>query len=110
MKGGSTRSEGVLRHERGITDSDRQPGFWVGCPDTTVLDAERATARARRDVRRVSFPVEVERDIAAVAFAMNEHTDIYSIGAPNVSRSAAGEAGRLQRWVRPMLGQTLAQR
>src|ERR1700676_1190185 len=80
MKGGSTRSEGVLRHERGITNSDRQTGFWVGCPDATVLDAERATALARRDVRRVSFPFEVERDIAAVAFAMNEHADTGSSG------------------------------
>jgi hypothetical protein len=76
MKRRRTRSESVPRYERDVTDSHCQPGFRVGCPDSAVLDTERATARARRDLRRVSLPFELERDIAAVAFAVNEHTDI----------------------------------
>src|SRR5882762_5908689 len=33
--------EGILRHQRGITNSDRQLRFWVRSPDAAVLDAER---------------------------------------------------------------------
>src|SRR5216117_1621787 len=69
----SPGSEGVLRHERGIVNSDRQPRFWVRSPDAAMLDAERTTARARRNLGRVSFPFEFEGDIAAVAFTDDEH-------------------------------------
>src|SRR6266487_4934717 len=73
VKRGSPGSEGVLRHERGITNSDRQPRTWVRSPDASVLDAEGATARARRNFGRVSFPFELEGDIAAVALTLDEH-------------------------------------
>lgn len=76
VKRGSPSSEGLLRHERGITNRDCQRGGWVGCPDATVLDAEGTTARTRRNLGRVSFPFELERDIAAVAFTSDEHVDI----------------------------------
>ena len=86
MKRGSPGSEGVLRHERGITNSDRQPGIGVRSPDTSVLDAEGTTARARRNLGRVSFPFELEGDIAAVAFTIDEHVEI---GASRVPRALA---------------------
>jgi hypothetical protein len=41
-----------------------------------VLDAEGTTARARRNLGRVSFPFELEGDIAAVAFTGDEHVDV----------------------------------
>jgi hypothetical protein len=54
-----------------------------------VLDAERATAGARRNLRRFSFPFELERDIAAVAFAINEHADLrLKQAAPAISLAA----------------------
>ena len=68
--------EGVLRHQRGITNSDRQPRFWVRSPHASVLYAESATARARRNLWRVSLPFDLEGDIAAVAFTGDEHVDI----------------------------------
>ena len=68
--------EGVLRHQRGITNSDRQPGIGVRSPDASVLRAKSATARARRNLWRVSFAFEIEGDIAAVAFTDDEHVDI----------------------------------
>ena len=40
VKRSSPSPEGVLRHERGITNSDREPRFWVRSPDAAVLDAE----------------------------------------------------------------------
>src|SRR5438105_2382804 len=76
VKRRSPSSEGVLRHERGVANSDRQPGIGVRSPDATVLDAERATARARRNLGRVSFPFELEGDVAAVAFTFDEHVAI----------------------------------
>ena len=76
VKRGCSSFEGVLGHERGIANSDRQPGFWVGCPDTTVLDAERTAACARRNLRGISFPFELERDITAVTLAFDDHTDL----------------------------------
>jgi len=76
VKRGSPSPEGVLRHERGITNNDRQPGFGIRSPDAAVLDAERTTARTRRNLGRVSFPFELESDIAAVAFTGDEHVDI----------------------------------
>ena len=81
--------EGVLRHQRGITNSDRQPGIGVRSPDAAVLDAERTTARARRNLGRVSFPFEFEGDIAAVAFTGDEHVDIGGSRAPQRRKSAA---------------------
>ena len=82
VKRGCPSPEGVLRHERGITNGDRQPGIGVRSPDASVLDAERTTARARRNLGRVSFPFEFEGDIAAVAFTGDEHVDIGESKAP----------------------------
>jgi hypothetical protein len=48
-----------------------------------VLHAEGAAARARRNLGRVSFPLELEGDIAAVAFTIDENADIGSGGAPH---------------------------
>ena len=76
VKRGGPSSEGVLRHERGIANRDRQPRTWVRSPDASVLDAESTTARARRNLGRVSFPFELEGDIAAVAFTFDEHVAI----------------------------------
>src|SRR5258706_465707 len=73
VKRGGPGPESVLRHERGITNGDRQPGFWVRSPDAAVLDAEGTTAGTRRNLGRVSFPFELEGDIAAVAFTGDEH-------------------------------------
>ncbi len=78
VKRGSPGPEGVLRYERGITNSDRKPSFWVRSPDAAVLDTEGATARARGNLGRVSFPFELERDIAAVAFTIDEHRSVDS--------------------------------
>src|SRR6267154_2097662 len=44
VKRGSPGSESVLRHERGITNRDRQPGIWIRSPDASVLHAKSATA------------------------------------------------------------------
>src|SRR5467141_1110365 len=74
--------EGVPRYQRGITNGDRQFGFWVRSPDAAVPDAEATTARARRNLGRVSFPFEFESDIAAVAFTGDEHVDIGESRAP----------------------------
>jgi len=82
VKRGGPGSEGVLRHERGITNSDRQRGIGVRSPDAAVLHAERTTARASRNLGRVSFPFELEGDIAAVAFTVDEHVDIGESRAP----------------------------
>src|SRR5712691_12455655 len=76
VKRGRPSSESVLRHERGISNRDRQPGIWVRSPDSSVLHAESATARARRNLGRVAFPFELEGDIAAVAFTFDEHVDV----------------------------------
>jgi len=76
VKRGSPGSEGVLRHERGITNRDRQSGIGVRSPDAAVLDAEGATARARRNLGRVSLPLELEGDVAAVASTFDEHVAI----------------------------------
>src|SRR6267143_5660701 len=76
VKRGCPSPEGVLRHERGITNSDRQPRTWVRSPDASVLDAEGATARARRNLGRVSLPLELEGDVAAVASTFDEHVAI----------------------------------
>src|SRR5712692_6532588 len=84
VKRGSPGSEGVLRHERGIPNSDRQSGIWVRSPDSSVLDAERTTARARRNLGRISFPFELEGDIAAMAFTIDEHVDVGASTAPHV--------------------------
>src|SRR6266581_1153562 len=88
VKRGSVGSEGVLRHERGITNSDRQPRTWVRSPDSSVLHAKSTTARARRNLGRVSFPFKLEGDIAAVAFTIDEHgvrfgaTPVHGRGRP----------------------------
>src|SRR5882672_1631173 len=78
VKRGCPSPEGVPRHERGITNSDRKPGIGVRSPDAAVLDAEGTTARACRNLGRVSFPFELEGDIAAMAFTGDEHVDIGS--------------------------------
>ena len=64
VKRGSPGSEGVLGHERSITKDDRQPGIRARSPDVAVLHAEGAAARARRNLGRVSFPFELEGDVA----------------------------------------------
>jgi len=78
VKRGSPGSEDVLRHERGVTNRNRQPGVRVRSPDASVLDAEGTTAGARRNLGRLSFPLELEGDIAAVAFTIDEHVGIGS--------------------------------
>src|SRR6267142_4912227 len=50
VKRGSPGSEDVLRHERGVTNRNRQPGVRVRSPDASVLDAEGTTAGARRNL------------------------------------------------------------
>ena len=92
MKRRGPGPEGVLRHQRGITNSDRQPGIGVRSPDAAVLDAERTTARARRNLGRVSFPLELKGDIAAVAFTGDEHVDIGESRAPQRSALPARAA------------------
>lgn len=89
VKRGSPGSERVLRHERGIANGDRQPGIGIRSPDAAVLDAERATARARRNLGRVSLPFELEGDIAAVAFTADKHVDIGVRSAPHVPLTSA---------------------
>ena len=96
MKRRGPGPEGVLRHQRGITNSDRQPGIGVRSPDAAVLDAERTTARARRNLGRVSFPFELEGDVAAVAFTGDEHVDIGESRAPQ--RKANRPPERAARW------------
>ena len=96
VKRGSPSPKNVLRHERGITNSDRQPGIGVRSPDAAVLDAERTTARARRNLGRVSFPFEFEGDIAAVAFTGDEHVDIGESGAPQRPPCAARRLRRVR--------------
>jgi len=76
VKRGSPSPESVLRYERVITNRDRQLGIWVRSPDSSMLDAEGAAARTCRNLGRVSFPFELESDIAAVAFTGDEHVDI----------------------------------
>ncbi len=82
VKRGGPSPKNVLRYERGITNSDRQPGIGVRSPDSSVLHAERTTTHARRNLGRVSLPFELERDIAAVAFTVDEHVDIGESRAP----------------------------
>src|SRR5439155_11209188 len=87
--------EGVLRHQRGITNTDREPGLWARSPDAAVLDAERTTARARRNLWRVSLPFELERDIAAVAFTGDEHVGVDGSSASYVAHHSRAPSARV---------------
>ena len=49
VKRGGPGRKGIFRHERWLVNGDRQSGFWVGCPDAAVFDAERTAACTRRD-------------------------------------------------------------
>jgi len=93
VKRGGPSPEGILRHKRGITNSDRQPGIGVRSPDAAVFDAEGTAARARRNLGRVSFPFELESDIAAVAFTGDEHVGIGASVASRVPVNAPPACG-----------------
>jgi len=60
-------------YERGIGDGHGERRLRVGRPDAAVLDAKRASARARGNLGGVADPVEVECDVAAVASALDQH-------------------------------------
>ena len=76
VKRGSASSECVLRHKCGVAYSDYQSRTWIGCPDAAVSDAEGTTACPRRNLRRCAFPFKFEADVAAMAFAVDDHTGL----------------------------------
>jgi len=61
----------VAQSKRNVFDLERSGGR--GWPHAAVLDAKRARARARRDFRGIRLPVQGERYVAAVAFALDQH-------------------------------------
>src|SRR5438132_10433477 len=66
-------AEGVFGDERWILDRHLQGTARIGGPHAAVLDAERAATRARRNLRRVGLPGQGERDVPAVALAVDQH-------------------------------------
>src|SRR4029453_7219421 len=75
VKLGSLGAERVRGYECGIANRDDEPGVWIRCPDTTMLDAKRTAVCARRNFGRVAFPGELEGDIAAMAVTLDQHRD-----------------------------------
>ena len=67
------RAELVARHARRIIDLDLERGARVGRPHAAMLDAERAAAGPRRNLRRIRFPAQDERDVPAVTLTVDEH-------------------------------------
>src|SRR5437762_2891519 len=90
----------VLRHERAIANDDRQPGFRMGCPDAAVLDAERTAACPRRNFGWAFIPIEFEGDIAAVAFAVDQHANRPLTRLLDVGVGIAGSAPCLTNGLR----------
>src|SRR5438046_8921054 len=80
-------AEGVVRDERWILDRHLQGTARIGGPHAAVLDAERAATRARRNLRRVGLPGQGERDVPAMALAVDHHENSTSARA-----TAAGSA------------------
>src|SRR5205823_1590465 len=66
-----SRAVFVMRDELGLRDGHHERARGVRRPHATVLDAEGAAARARRDRHRSGLPGQLERDVAAVAGAAN---------------------------------------
>src|SRR3569832_298882 len=67
------RAEGVMRDERRILHLDVERALRVRRPHAAVLAAERAGAGTRGNLFRLRRPVEPERDVAAVAAAVDVH-------------------------------------
>ena len=63
---GRACSEHIPRHERRIASRDSQCRFWIGSPDTAVLNTEGATACPSRNFRLRPFPLKCESDIVAM--------------------------------------------
>src|SRR5690349_9408185 len=66
-------SETVARDERRVLDHDSQCCPGIGCPDASMLDAERATARAGRNFGWIGFPREREGNVPAVTASSDQH-------------------------------------
>lgn len=73
MELGGLRPEGIPRRALGILDADRQGTCGAGRPHAAMFSAERARAGPGSDLFRLGLPVQLERDVAAVAGSRNEH-------------------------------------
>src|ERR1700733_4370125 len=91
MKLGRTCSEDVLGDEPRVRNRHPESPAGIGCPDAAVLGAERAVARARWNRGRLRLPSELERNVAAVASARNNHGFLLFLG----SLPIAGPVGRV---------------
>src|SRR5688572_9018661 len=69
---GRAGAEAILRHERRVLDAYFERSLRVGRPYAAVLDAERARARARRNLGGIGFPREREPDVPAMTAAADE--------------------------------------
>ena len=69
-----SRSEGIVRHAGRISHRDSEITGRAGSPHATMLGAEGARAGACGNRRRVGAPIELERDIPAMAASRYEHT------------------------------------
>src|SRR5438067_2455539 len=70
---GGPRAELVWPSLRRIAHRHHEHATRVGGPHAAMLGAERAVARARRNLGGFRLPLERERDIAAVAATVDEH-------------------------------------
>jgi hypothetical protein len=67
------RSERIPGDGVRARQANRQASARSRRPHAAMLGAERAAARARRDLRRVTVPIEIERHVAAMAAALDQH-------------------------------------
>jgi len=66
------RAEGITRNTGWISNYHAKRTGGARSPHATVLGAERARARARRNLGRLGFPQQLEGDISAVAASGDE--------------------------------------
>ena len=81
VKSGRLCTEAVRGHSRGILDGHLQRARRAGGPNAAVLGAERASAGASRDLQRSGYPVQLERDISAVAVSADQHGRMETSGS-----------------------------
>ena len=73
MKLGRPGAEAVPRHGRRCPNRYGECTSWARRPNTAMLRAEGARAGARRDLFGIGLPVELERNVSAVAASRDEH-------------------------------------
>src|SRR5207302_11015140 len=79
------------RYARAVPDAHLERPARARRPHAAVLRAERARARARRDLGRLGRPIKGERHVAAVAAADNQHgLSRREYRTPAAAQAAAG--------------------